>query len=110
MNSRNRASVPISKKILLAIKTFSITEKSIFFLFLSIFLLSGLSLVWSINEKFLVDVPNRGGSLSEGIVGSPRFINPLLATSDADNDLTALVYYGLLKATPDCTLIDDLSK
>jgi peptide/nickel transport system substrate-binding protein len=110
MNSRNRAKVPFSKKILLPIKTFSITERIIFFVFFTLFVLSGFSLLWGANEKFLVDVPNRGGSLSEGIVGSPRFINPLLAVSDADKDLASLIYSGLLKATPDGTLINDLSK
>ena len=45
------------------------------------------------------DVPATGGELVEGIIGTPRFINPLLATSDTDQDLTTLVYSGLLRAT-----------
>lgn len=110
MNPRNRAQVPFSKKILLAIKTFSITERTIFFLFFGLFVLTGLSLVWKANTHFLVEVPSRGGTLSEGIVGSPRFINPLLSISDADEDLTSLIYSGLLKATPEGNLVDDLSK
>jgi hypothetical protein len=32
-----------------------------------------------------------GGDINEGIVGTPRFINPVLATSEQDEDLTALV-------------------
>ncbi len=32
---------------------------------------------------------------SEGIVGQPQWVNPLLATSQADRDLTALVFSGL---------------
>ncbi|MFO0718444.1 MAG: ABC transporter substrate-binding protein [Candidatus Paceibacterota bacterium] len=110
MNTRNRARVPFSKKILTPIKTFSVLERSIFFVFFGLFILSGLSIIWNINEHFLVDVPNRGGTLTEGIVGSPRFINPLLSISDADEDLTSLIYSGLLKATPSGELIDDLSK
>lgn len=110
MNPRNKARVPFSKKLLIPIKTFSFTEKSIFSLFFCLFVISGLSLIWGINEHFLTDVPNRGGTLSEGIVGSPRFINPLLSVSDADEDLTSLIYSGLLKATPSGELVDDLSK
>ncbi len=44
----------------------------------------------------LVSVPSYGGTLAEGILGSPRFVNPLLAISDADKDMTALVYAGLM--------------
>lgn len=110
MTFRNRASALYAKNISLAIKSFSFTEKSIFFLFFIILLISGLLLAWTINTHFLVDVPNKGGSLVEGIVGSPRFANPLLASSDADKDLTSLVYSGLLKATPDGTLVHDLAQ
>src|SRR5690606_32882866 len=45
-----------------------------------------------------------------GLIGSPRFINPLLATSDTDKDLTALIYSGLLRIGPDGSLIPDLAE
>jgi peptide/nickel transport system substrate-binding protein len=49
------------------------------------------------NNRFLITVPSYGGSIHEGIVGTPRFINPVLATSEQDADLTSLVYAGLTK-------------
>lgn len=49
------------------------------------------------NDRFLIITPTHGGSVHEGIVGTPRFINPVLATSEQDKDLTALVYAGLTK-------------
>jgi peptide/nickel transport system substrate-binding protein len=51
----------------------------------------------SFNKRFLITTPTYGGAISEGIVGTPRFINPVLATSDQDEDLTALVFAGLTK-------------
>lgn len=43
-----------------------------------------------------VPVPKAGGKYVEGIVGQPAYINPLLSqTSEADADLSALVYAGL---------------
>lgn len=102
--------IPQSDKIRDLIKSFSITEKVIFGIIVSIFAISGISLLYQINRSFLVEVPDFGGSLTEGIVGSPRFINPILAISDADRDLTALVYSGLLKATPDGVLRTDLAE
>ncbi len=97
-------------KIKALITSFSITEKVIFACITTIFIISGLTLIYQINKSFLVEVPDYGGSITEGIVGLPRFINPILAISDADRDLTSLVYSGLMKATPDGKLIPDLAK
>jgi peptide/nickel transport system substrate-binding protein len=58
----------------------------------------------------MTEVPARGGSFSEGLIGSPRFINPLLELSDADRDLTYLVYSGLMRATAEGNLIPDLAE
>ena len=101
--------VPKSEKALNAIGSFSLTEKIIFYAFVGIFIATGLTLLYSMNKAFLVEVPAKGGTLQEGIIGSPRFINPLLAISEADKDLTSLVYSGLLKATPEGNLENDLA-
>ncbi len=63
-----------------------------------------------LNASLLVAAPAQGGSLVEGLLGSPRFINPVLALSDADRDVTALAYSGLLRATPDGSYIPDLAQ
>lgn len=56
----------------------------------------------------MVGVPTQGGSISEGIIGAPRFVNPVLASSDADQDLVSLIYSGLMRKSPDGILIPDL--
>lgn len=83
--------------------------RMLFFVFAGLLLVSSLALVTMASKNFLVSVPAPGGSLAEGDVGAPRFINPLLALSEADRDLVALVYSGLLRATPDGTFIPDLA-
>jgi len=70
---------------------------------------SGLFLLSGLNGRFLVAVPDHGGTVTEGIVGVPRFVNPVLAISDADRDLVSLVFSGLLRATPEGRLVGDLS-
>ena len=52
--------------------------------------------LFALMRHFQVVVPAYGGTLTEGVVGAPRFVNPLLATSDTDRDLVALTYAGLL--------------
>lgn len=59
---------------------------------------------------FSRSVPSPGGTLTEGIIGTPRFINPVIARSDADKDLVALVYSGLMRPTPDGQLVPDLAE
>ena len=56
------------------------------------------------------EVPVYGGSHIEGVIGSPRFINPLLAISETDNDLTALVFGGLLRSEQDGSLSPHLAE
>jgi peptide/nickel transport system substrate-binding protein len=62
------------------------------------------------NERFLVTVPAYGGEIREGIVGTPRFINPVLATSDQDEDLTSLVFAGLTKKNKDGGVTLDMAE
>ncbi len=89
--------------------SFSITEKVFFLVLVGIFMIAVLALVYRVNSHYMVEIPAHGGQLTEGIVGTPRFINPLLAISDADRDLTALVYSGLIKATPGGDFVPDLA-
>jgi peptide/nickel transport system substrate-binding protein len=62
-----------------------------------------------VNELFLVPVPTQGGQLDEGVVGLPRLVNPVLAFSDTDQDLTALMYSGLMKYE-NSVLVPDLAE
>ena len=70
---------------------------------------SALAMLEKLNQSFMVSVPARGGEITEGVVGTPRFINPVLAFSDADRDLTELIYSGLMRETPE-GLIPDLAE
>lgn len=46
----------------------------------------------------------------EAVVGHPSSINPLTARTQADRDLVALVFRGLVRAAPDGTLAPDLAR
>ncbi len=56
-----------------------------------------------------IAVPERGGSLTEGVIGAPRFINPVLAVTAADRDMVNLLYSGLMRLGPEGTLVPDLA-
>jgi len=89
---------------------FSQGSRALFLFFAGLCIFSSVALVYLLNESLLVAVPAYGGSMSEGIIGSPRFINPILAVSDSDRDLTSLMYSGLLRATPEGDYVPDLAE
>lgn len=91
------------------LKQFSPAER--LFLYVASFCVavSVFALLAIINREATTAAPAHGGSYTEGIVGTPRFVNPLLASTDADRDLTALVYSGLMRARPNNELVPDLA-
>jgi peptide/nickel transport system substrate-binding protein len=50
-----------------------------------------------------------GDTYVEAMVGAPRFVNPLLATSDTDTDLTHLIFSGLTRVDPTGNIVPDLA-
>lgn len=55
--------------------------------------------------------PDYGGEYREGLVGQPRFINPVLsAASSIDSDLSRIVYAQLLRFDPNLNLAPDLAE
>lgn len=86
------------------------TKERVFFsgsvLLLGIGILGGLV---TLSNRFTTEIPQSGGTYREGLVGSPRFVNPILATSDADRDLTRLVYSGLVRETENQDIVPDIA-
>jgi peptide/nickel transport system substrate-binding protein len=101
--------LPFIDKVEDTYKSLSKSGKALFAFFAAVLVVSAIALVYLLNAQLIVKVPGFGGSLSEGIIGSPRFINPVLAISDADRDMTTLVYSGLLRATPQGDYKPDLA-
>ncbi|MEX0912965.1 MAG: ABC transporter substrate-binding protein [Candidatus Paceibacterota bacterium] len=85
-------------------------DRLIYAALLAVFLVAAVWNVYTLSKSYLINVPVAGGVLIEGAIGSPRFINPVLAITRADNDLTALTYSGLLRLSPDGTLVNDLAE
>lgn len=92
-------------------KVLSKRERYWILTFLLIIVGSIISIPFTSYNHFTNPVASYGGSFSEGIVGQPRRINPLLSQmNDPDRDLSQLIYSGLLKHNGDGKLIPDLAK
>ncbi|MEK7194252.1 MAG: ABC transporter substrate-binding protein [Patescibacteria group bacterium] len=105
-----RFHIPKEHSIQRAVSRFTSAEKTVFYLFTGIFFLSGVLLLLRVNNSFLVDVPINGGSITEGVIGNPRFINPVLAISEADKNLVSLVYSGLVRTNKNGEIVNDLAE
>lgn len=75
---------------------FSPSDRIVFYTLATLVSIASLLSVHALERSLLVEVPAYGGTLTEGSLGSPQFINPLLAISDADRDLSTLTYAGLM--------------
>lgn len=102
--------LPLKKEIKKAIAHFSKKEYFVFLSLVAILLISTLTILQKINNHFMVSIPTQGGFISEGIIGSPRFINPVLARTNVEQDLVSLIYSGLMRKSPDNILIPDLAE
>ena len=86
-------------------------EKITFAIFLSLFIISAIYLGLNFYLKNTVIEPAIGGTLWEGVVGQPRFINPVyLSDNDIDRDLVQLLFSGLMKYNGKGHIVPDLAK
>jgi len=75
----------------------TLQERRLFYFSISIFV--GLSLHWA-NEAYMNNtepVPGDGGTYREAVFGEIKYINPILASSDAEDSVSKLLFSGLVK-------------
>jgi peptide/nickel transport system substrate-binding protein len=109
-NSLSRAARDYLNELLHAFHLFSPRKKAVFLALLALFVGAVAGIVWIVDQSITVAVPAYAGTLREGEIGVPRFINPLLATSDPDRDMSALIYAGLMRANATGSLIPALAE
>ncbi|MDA1337287.1 MAG: ABC transporter substrate-binding protein [bacterium] len=96
------------KKLPLVLST---KEKKGVLLLSVVFFGSFLFLLSNIYMTYTVLTPTRGGTVTEGMIGSPRFLNPVYAqVNDVDRSLSQLIFSGLLRYDNTGNLISDLAK
>lgn len=102
--------VELRKKLYHLFYEFSLFERLLVVIFGLILIVTSSISIIKLNDYFVTEVPKEGGQLIEGLLGTPRFVNPVLATSDTDRDLTTLIYSGLLKLNTEGGLDTDLAE
>ena len=103
-------SIPALERVNERVRAFSPGDRVLFYLLATLVGIASLSGLYALEQSLLVEVPAYGGTLVEGEVGSPRFINPLLAISDADRDISSVVYAGLMSLSGTGELVPVLAE
>lgn len=86
-------------------------ERTIFLVLVVLAVLSGIFLVTNIYVEATKPAPAYAGTYTEGVVGQPRFINPIYGeTNDIDRSLIDLVYSGLMTFDKGGNIVPDLAK
>ena len=73
----------------------------------------GCLIFLGLNFYFLSTIPEPdfGGTFREGVVGQPRFINPVyLSSRDVDRDIVELLFSGLMKFNAQGKIVNDLAQ
>ncbi|MDZ7726426.1 MAG: peptide ABC transporter substrate-binding protein [Candidatus Campbellbacteria bacterium] len=100
----------MAKRLLTFIKNSSSVEKILYSAILFFLFIALLLGVERISSQFSTVVPTQGGTFTEGIVGFPESISPIYAESNAEHDLTALIYSGLMRVDGDGDIVTDLAE
>lgn len=85
-------------------------ERRLYILLLIIVIFSLIGIFSRIYLRNTKAVPQIGGHYTEGVLGEPRTINPILAIRDTDRDITNLIYSGLFTYDGNGNLVNDLAE
>lgn len=110
MKSPQESSPRLLDRFLNLIEAIPSSDRLIIRIILITVIVSGVWSLLDLNDQYSENTPTRGGSIVEGVLGTPRFVNPVLANTRADQDVTALVYSGLMKISPTGALEPDIAE
>jgi len=111
LSSKNFGKWPSWKQWQQFFKILKRGEKILFFIFLILASCSFIFLLITFYFENTQIKPASDGIYIEGLVGSPRFINPIYAQArDVDRDLTELIFSGLMKYNSKGEIVKDLAE
>ncbi len=110
MNSKKNTRRSLIQKYFSLLERRKTSDRLLLQLALVALLVSAVYTGISLSQNKSISVPTSGGTLVEGVVGTPRFVNPVLATTRADQDMVKLIYSGLMKINQDGNLVPDLAE
>lgn len=90
-----------------------LSNKEKFVIYTALLILLASILIWAGNYYYNATekVPDFGGEYTEGMIGEPIYINPILSqTNEVDSSLSQLIFSSLLKYDNQGNLVNDLAE
>jgi peptide/nickel transport system substrate-binding protein len=92
-------------------RVFSAKERITMFLLILVLVVSFVATIVGVYVSLTKPIPVPGGDYSEGVIGQPMYVNPVLASgNEADADLAQLIFSGLLKYNNKGEIVPDLAE
>ncbi|MFH1427667.1 MAG: peptide ABC transporter substrate-binding protein [Patescibacteria group bacterium] len=105
-----KSKIPSLKQLKHINKFLNKREQRIIQISLLIIFISFSFLGWRFYNNNLQVIPATGGEYISGLVGTPKYINPLYAmASDVDSDISQLIYSSIFKRGLNGELVNDLA-
>lgn len=102
--------IPSGKQLRFLPRLLSASEHRIIRISTTVAILAALALVSHTLQRHIVSLPADGGTMTEGIVGVPQYLNPILARPyTADTDLSKLLFRGLFRIDEHLNVVPDLA-
>ncbi|MEW6610256.1 MAG: ABC transporter substrate-binding protein [Patescibacteria group bacterium] len=103
--------IPSLKQFTYLFRVLTDKERIQFSVLFLVSLVSGAWMSIQLWQRVYIRIPAGGGMYTEGIVGSPQYLNPLYARSnEADRDLTELLFAGLVRFSAGGIVEPDLAE
>jgi len=110
LSSQRMKSLPSFKQLKYLKRLLDKKERKIIFYLFWLGLISLIGLLFSLYLQNSEVKPSYGGIYSEGLIGQPKFINPVLVNNDIDLTISSLIFSGLFKYDINNELQSDLAK
>jgi len=92
-------------------KFLSFKDKLIFVILICFFITFLFLFLVSAYYRYTIEIPASGGEYIEGVLGQPKYLNPLyVASSEIDRDISSLIFSSLIKFDKDNNLVMDLAE
>lgn len=105
------STVPSFKQLRFINRVLDTKERRIFWIAAFICFAAVLLGTADLAATHIVTVPGVGGTYTEGLVGTPKLINPIFAPlNDVDRDLVSLIFSGLFRPNENLEPVPDLAE
>lgn len=110
VHSLNTKKIPSFKQIKHFGKTLNSKQRKIVLGLTGLVLICIIIIGCNFYLRNFIPTPTFGGEYTEGLIGAPQYINPILSqTNDVDSDISRLIFSGLLKYDSNLQLVPDLA-